>query len=136
MKLLHLSFNSNLPTYLNPRQPDGTELSDKKVEDLPDRISFSPTIQQCLLAIQLNIKDILDKSIEYGGFTIWLYEGLPDKETKYIPKKVVLEKVSDAKLTDEICVITKIKIKKIGEVFVKTKLDKDNKAVFDGYVLK
>lgn len=113
MKLLHLSFNGNLPTYLNPRQPNGTELSDKMVEDLPDRVSFAPTIKQCLLAIQPNITDVLNKSIEYGGFTIWLYEGLPDKETKYIPKKIVLEKVSDAKLTDEICVTTPIKIKKI-----------------------
>ena len=135
MKLLHLSFNGNLPTYLNPRQPNGTELSDKMVEGLPDRVSFAPTIKQCLLAIQPNITDVLNKSIEYGGFTIWLYEGLPDKETKYIPKKIVLEKVSDAKLTDEICVTTPIKIKKIGKVFVKTKLDKDNKPVFNGYTL-
>ena len=135
MKLFHLSFNGNLPTYLNPRQPNGTELSDKMVEDLPDRVSFAPTIKQCLLAIQPNITDVLNKSIEYGGFTIWLYEGLPDKETKYIPKKIVLEKVSDAKLTDEICVTTPIKIKKIGKVFVKTKLDKDNKPVFSGYTL-
>ena len=135
MKLLHLSFNGNLPTYLNPRQPNGTELSDRMVEDLPDRVSFAPTIKQCLLAIQPNITDVLNKSIEYGGFTIWLYEGLPDKETKYIPKKIVLEKVSDAKLTDEICVTTPIKIKKIGKVFVKTKLDKDNKPVFNGYTL-
>ena len=135
MKLLHLSFNGNLPTYLNPRQPNGTKLSDRMVEDLPDRVSFAPTIKQCLLAIQPNITDVLNKSIEYGGFTIWLYEGLPDKETKYIPKKIVLEKVSDAKLTDEICVTTPIKIKKIGKVFVKTKLDKDNKPVFNGYTL-
>nr|DAS95075.1 MAG TPA: hypothetical protein [Caudoviricetes sp.] len=135
MKLLHLSFNGNLPTYLNPRQPNGTELSNRMVEDLPDRVSFAPTIKQCLLAIQPNITDVLNKSIEYGGFTIWLYEGLPDKETKYIPKKIVLEKVSDAKLTDEICVTTPIKIKKIGKVFVKTKLDKDNKPVFNGYTL-
>lgn len=135
MKLLHLSFNGNLPTYLNPRQPNGTELSNRMVEDLPDRVSFAPTIKQCLLAIQPNITDVLNKSIEYGGFTIWLYEGLPDKETKYIPKKIVLEKVSDAKLMDEICVTTPIKIKKIGKVFVKTKLDKDNKPVFNGYTL-
>lgn len=129
--LYHVSFNDSLPSVLTPRQPDGSELVSDKVEDLPDRVSFAPTIRQCLLAIEPNIRSIIKQSVRYGGFSIWLYRGLPDKKTKFIPDELVKKKVLDAKLTGEICVVTPIRIERVGEVFVKTKIVNGKPTIMD-----
>lgn len=131
-KLYHLSFNNHLPTILKPRQPDGYDLVKDKVEKLPDRVSFSPTIDQCLIAIKPNIKGILDNALHYSGFVIWVYEGIPDENTKYIPEEQVRKTVKDSNITGEICVTTPIHVKQLYQIKVNvTKVN--NEVTFNGW---
>lgn len=106
-KLLHLSLDANL-TELTPRLPiSGSE------EYLPPRVSFAPTVEECFKAINhlIDVKTSGTKVI-----SLYLYEGILDKDTRIIKPELVLSAVSDAWLTNEVCVLTRIKVKKISKV--------------------
>lgn len=122
MKLYHLSLDGNLDEILYPRLPEGdnynTPVSDKWFydEDLPPRISFAPTVQGCFHGIFPNIIEVFNEAMSNhnGVFRIWLYEGLPDEHTKYIPTSEVRKHVWDSYITGEVCVSSPIRIKRVG----------------------
>ena len=119
--LLHLSFNPDLDKeILLPRQPDGTELNLKSdfTEHLPDRISFSPTIEHCFMAIYPNISKYFEE-MKYPHIDMFVYEGLVTKDTIFIPKKTVLKNVLDAHVTKEVCAISPVKMEKLQKIRIK-----------------
>lgn len=131
MNLLHLSFNGELPTVLSPRQPAGVSVDTVTnelitTEKLPPRVSFSPTVQQCFSAIYPNISKFFEE-LDYPRITFYVYVGLPDKNTKYIPKKQVLANVWDAHVTDEVCVVSDIVITKTAKIVVTNPYRKNRK---------
>lgn len=126
MKLYHLSFNENLDEVLYPRLPDRDHYNipvpgkDYFDEDLPPRISFAPTVQGCFHGIFPNIMEVYNEAMSKhnGVFHIWLYEGLPDEHTKYIPTSEVRKRVWDSYVTGEICVASEIRVKRVGQLKV------------------
>lgn len=120
--LLHLSFRDNLTSPLIPRQPADSvgDISDidynsSTYENLPDRVSFAPSIEQCFWAIYPNISHLFEEE-KYPHMDFYLYRGIPNSRTKYIDNKEVLANVHDAHVTGEICVTTPIKIERIKHV--------------------
>lgn len=81
--LYHISFNSNLPSILYPRQPDGM-VEDAYEYELGPRVSFAPTIRQCAIAVYFNLpKDYtFTKEIVY-----YVYKLNTTKNLKTIDKK-------------------------------------------------
>ena len=118
--LYHLSFNRRLDKQpLVPRQPHGSEISETKesiyTERLPDRVSFSPTVEQCFMAIYPNISKYFEEE-NYPYIRMYLYQALPDSKTTYIPEDEVLNNIPDAHVTGEVCVTSPVRVKLLGEV--------------------
>lgn len=113
--LYHISFNSNLPSILYPRQPDGM-VEDAYEYELGHRVSFAPTIRQCAIAVYFNLpKDYtFTKEIVY-----YVYKLNTTKNLKTIDKKKIQELIADAEITDEVCIAEPCPIKKIGKIAVK-----------------
>lgn len=107
--LLHLSFNDKLDS-------NGLLYPDLRksglYEYLPPRTSFSPSIEQCAFAIQKQLMPIYE---EYGHIDVYLYEGIPDRNTRYVVSELMRAEIHDYSETKEIAVVTPIKIKKIGK---------------------
>lgn len=124
MKLYHLSFNDNLGDILYPRTPAGDTYgkpqADKPFygEDLPPRVCFAPTVQGCFHGIFPNIIEVFNTAMsEHNGkFTCYLYEGLPDENTKFIDTSLVRKQVWDSYVTGEVCVESSICIRKLGRI--------------------
>lgn len=116
--LLHLSDNPELDS--NSRELSPKFVKSGLAEFLPARISFSPTIEQCCIGVYHHIdkgyKVSQDNKYLYRDF--FVYEGIPDKDTKCVDPRIVQAMVDDGKLSGEIAVTTPIKIKKIGKVRV------------------
>ncbi len=119
MNLYHLSFRDNLGPVLTPRQPGGSEITEDGIytEDLPPRVSFSPTIKQCFFAIYPNISHLLERKKVNNEQYIFMYVYEPVKKNlKKLPDSLVKRKVWDAIITDEVCIIEPVEVKCIGKV--------------------
>lgn len=119
MQLYHLSFNDNLGPVLTPRQPGGSELTEDGIytEDLPPRVSFSPTIEQCFYGIYPNISHLFEKKKADNEKYIFMYAYSPIKKNiKKLPDSLVRKKVWDASITKEVCVIEPVEIKCVYKV--------------------
>lgn len=130
MRLLHLSFNDNLPSTLYPRQPAGYIKPQGEpglyYENLPERISFAPTIQQCFNAIYFNIKHLFEYSKKYNSsIKMFVYEGISDSNTTFISKDILKTELWDYHITEEIAVTSPITIKKIAEILVFNPFDEE-----------
>lgn len=116
----HLSFNPRLPVTLKPRQPDGSDLSEAldeeaKKEDLPPRVSFSPSYKECFIAIYPNISHLIVDNkgmFKTKELYIYAYRMVPDQRLKQIPERVVKQHVWDWGYTHEICILEPVKIEK------------------------
>lgn len=138
-KLYHISTNSKLGDELHPQYPksgDFKALAKKhggtigdmylSVSDqiLPKRISFSPDVEGCangasFYANQAMILEELNGKKTEGGilsYDVYLYEGIPDKETQHIKPEYVKQTVADYNASREICITTTTKIKKVGKI--------------------
>lgn len=121
--MLHISFNSDLPRTLKPRQPDGfvkpMGTPSLYYEDLPPRVSFAPSIQQCFFGVYSNIRKYFEGTEEqevYPYLIMYVYEGLPNIKTKYIPKETLKNKLWDYHITGEIAVTTEIEVTKVSKI--------------------
>lgn len=124
--LYHLSFNGSLPNILQPRQPaDSTTVNGKFVEELPPRVSFSPTVQQCFTALYPNISQYFEEK-NYPHMDMYVY--VPVGESERIAENIVLDKVWDAHVTGEVCFTTPTKVMRVAKVriFNPGKLTSDN----------
>ena len=116
-RMFHLSGDKNLKDILHPRRY-GSNL----YEFLPPRVSFGPTVQHCLTGLNHLFNDrncsVITEGKWKGMWSIefFVYEGLPDKDTKYIKSNILEHEVMEWHYTKEICVLTPIRIKKLGKV--------------------
>lgn len=118
--LLHLSFNDSLGDVLTPRQPSGSGMENGKFkEDLPPRVSFSPTVQQCFSAIYPNISKFFEEVENGKGYPYiycYVYKADLTGREEIVPDSVVKAKVWDAHVTAEVCILTPVKIKKVARI--------------------
>lgn len=118
MKVLHISFNGELPTILTPRQPDGSggEIT-KFSELLPARVSFAPTVQQCILGVYPNVSHFFeDPDYNYPYMDFYVYGATLTKDTKTIPQATLQKKLIDFYVTDEVAVIEPIAVELVGKI--------------------
>lgn len=126
--LYHISFNRRLPLVLNPRQPDGSELENQgvyKETDIP-RVSFSPTIFQCLQAIYPNVWEIMeDPRGQKEGVEFAVYRYDPRSRARVVFPEQLSEKrwVWDAHVTHEHCFLDPVHIYFCGTVIAKVPRD-------------
>lgn len=119
MTLYHLSFNGNLPSYLKPRQPHGSEQNDTTHfthEDLPPRVSFAPTIEQCWYAIYPNVSAFFEK-YNYPYMDMYVYAYAPSHGKEYsIGEEILKSKIHDWHMTNEVCFLETVGIVKVGKI--------------------
>lgn len=120
MPLFHLSFDDNLPSYLKPRQPNGSENNDQSHfthEDLPPRVSFAPSIEQCWYAIYPNIAKYFERfNYPYMDMYVYAYSS-PHGQEHRIDEQVLKAKIHDWHITEEVCFIgTSVGIAKVGKI--------------------
>ena len=127
--LYHISTNPNLGGSNSTLYPNISDSMRK--EFLPPRISFSPTIEGCVHGgyQHLYVEDGVDGGLLFKEF--YLYKGIPDKDTRIIKPEIANVAIEDYYTTNEICVVTPIRIEKLGriKVYYKSKiaiLSKDN----------
>lgn len=120
-QLYHLSFKGDLPKKLMPRQPHGSKKGKdgKYAEDLPPRVSFSPSVQQCFSAIYPNIFHVFEKVNEGKGYPyIIMYVYVPvlrGGETT-IPESEVRRKVWDWQATGEVCFSSGVEVRVVAKI--------------------
>lgn len=113
--LYHISFNDNLPYQLIPRQPVGADMPKSDyTEKLQKRVSFSPTIQQCFMAIYPNNMDSFFQKDQYPWLDMYVY--CPTKMVRQIPQAKVHERVWDAVYTEEVCFVEPVPIIKVAHI--------------------
>lgn len=136
-RLYHISANPNLGLIpnteykkrsLSPRPPQ-TGLT----QLLPPRVCFAPDPLLCcygapyLFMIEYN-QDLLEQIRDEDGFVyyqVYLYEGIPDKNTRYIKPEYIIAEVGESMFSKEIAVVSPIKVKLIGEIEIKYRYDLD-----------
>lgn len=118
--LYHISFKDNLSKVMKPRQPHGTGTSEdgKMKEELPPRVSFSPTIQQCFSAIYPNISHVFEDVNDGKGYPyIYMYVYVPvDDKALQIPESVVRKNVWDSHVTGEVCFKTDVNVRLAAKI--------------------
>lgn len=124
--LYHLSFNSNLPAALQPRQPHGEPAKVSiYTEKLPPRVSFSPSVQQCFTAIYPNISKYFEEE-KYPYMDMYVYA--PIGKGKRLSQDIVLQNVWDSHVTEEVCFVSSIQITRVAKIriFNPKTLNRDN----------
>lgn len=119
--LYHLSFSDSLPNTLYPRQPHGTGTKEdgSMLEELPARVSFSPSIQQCFSAIYPNISHVFEKINDGKGYPyiiMYLYVPVLDGTEEQIPERDVRKAVWDSHVTGEVCFSSPVKVRLAGKI--------------------
>lgn len=129
--LFHISFNGNLPNTLFPRQPEDSNFKKKKTspltEDLPNRVSFSPSIQQCFSAIYPNVSKYFEE-LKYPYMTFFVYSPIMNTGKK-LKRELVYSKVWDAHFTEEECFYTKVDIRKVAKINILRPNDNNQKDI-------
>ncbi len=126
--LFHISFNKALPAYLYPRQPSGLSNPDDInkppkeslfAENLPPRISFSPSVTECFRAIWPNIHRYFTK-YKYPHYDMYVYALVKGNENLMMrPEQMTKDhKLWDAHFTREHCFLTKVKVRKVAKIRV------------------
>lgn len=127
--LYHLSMDSKLPSRLTPRNAGDNQPSTSDdpllAENLPNRISFSTSIEGCFRAIYPNIlelvKDSQGKPLEFYVYMLSKLTG----PSMYMSPSELTEKrlVHDACFTSEYCFFKPVTITKIAKIGIT--IDKD-----------
>lgn len=115
-RLFHLSNHSDLDAINNGVLNNNGTTKPKDI--LPsssnnlftNKISFGKTIEQCAAGIGFR----LDQDREY--YDLYLYEGIPDKDTLQLLPSLVAAEVGEYFFTNEVAIVTPIKIRKLGKV--------------------
>lgn len=119
-ELYHLSFKPTLNGRWKPRQPHGTnqDVSVKTkltYEDLPARISVSPSIEQCFWAIYPNISRFFEEK-RYPYIIMYVYRPRITYRTRILENRQVRRHVHDAHVTGEICILSSVVMEKIAKI--------------------
>lgn len=122
--LYHISPVILESTTLYPRNPymDWDGETDEAVgepspypENLPVRISFSPTIEQCLMAVWPNYVNLIKGRGDWTlTFQVYRLDASTLPETAFIPESKVREEVWDSHYTGEVCDIESCEIEHLG----------------------
>lgn len=108
MRFLHLSEQELSERTLFPRIPRNRLTENGLEEGTIARVSFAPTVDQCLMAM-------------YGGTDIlYVYEPEMYGHLRIVENKDIVKEclVPDARLTGELWVTTPVKLKRIGVIVV------------------
>lgn len=120
--LYHLSPSSSLPDVMKPRI-GGTNYT----QILPSRVSFCEEVLKCCHGtprLFANIDGIpmsqptgaVDKTKDLWFKDLWLYEGKPTSETRYVKEEVIRVMVGEQFFSEEIAVTTPIEVKRLGKI--------------------
>lgn len=118
-KLIHLSYDENLKSPLEPRYPRNEsirEVIQSEDQILPKRISFSPSIEESLYGIPYGIKTHLDYNQNGASTDVFVYQGIVDSNTLKVKDKYTKQTIGEWNYSHEIAITTKIHVKKIGKV--------------------
>lgn len=102
--VFHVSKEKNIKV-MKPSIPNNFLTKNGYEEDKTPRVCFTPTIDQCLMALSQNLKDS-----EFYVYT-------PDGE--YDIHKATKKEVPDSVVTDELWITEPVKVKCIGKIHVK-----------------
>lgn len=117
--MLHLSRDPNL-NIMEPRIPTYLHRENIKEAGLEDhllsRISFAPTINGCLLGIQINEKEFSNSS----NITLYVYKAEYVAQKNILPNDYLVENelIYDAHITGESWVTSPVKVSRIGAINV------------------
>lgn len=135
--LYHISFNRKLPLTLIPREPWGSELQpDESVPQEeptdPDswifaefqtpRVSFAPTLLQCVQGVYPNTKDVFQSPRgKKEGVEFAVYRADPRTKGRILTPEDLCKKraVWDAHVTQEYCYLDPVTIYYCGSVIVR-----------------
>nr|DAJ34102.1 MAG TPA: hypothetical protein [Caudoviricetes sp.] len=113
LKLVHLSKNGELDEVLLPRQPRSLgNFKDHFYQILPKRVSFSPTIEEAMYGIPMEVRSAQEVSYKMKALDLFVYEPIIEKDTMMIKEKYMKNNVSEWKYTHEVAITTSVKIKK------------------------
>lgn len=128
-RLFHISFRADLEGVWEPREPEGDydpSIDESLVGEVIDkRISLSPTIEQCFQGVYANVKHLFTNQHKSLTFNVYSpkYNG---SELIVTPETLTSQKfVHDAHITKEHCIITKVRMVKIGRVSIEEPNVKD-----------
>lgn len=119
-ELFHISFRGDGDGIWLPRNPAGYEDSNKGSElsepDLP-RISFSPSIEKCFLAVYPNVSRMFEKE-NYPYLLYHVYQPVIHSGLKMLsPQELTKNRyVWDAHITQEHVVLNKVEVRRVGKV--------------------
>ena len=120
-QLFHISFRDNLPNTLVPRIPDDEEEEQEPQEvhefseNLPLRVCFSPTVQQCFLAVYPNVFRYFEED-NYPHMDFYVYAYARQKTPKFIQPEELHKKVWDSQITGEVSFISPVKVIKVAKI--------------------
>jgi len=118
-KLYHLSQHDLNGKTLTPKIPSNIFTKIGKEDDTIPRVSFAPTISQCITAIGNNrIEGNPEK--RYYVFEPEDYDKIKITSNKELIKRNL---IADAKMSGEVWVISDVKLKEVGVIEVIKKLD-------------
>lgn len=123
----HISFMGDLAGKITPRHPDGSEDMKNTINDDSDpfpypepsleRLSLSPTIEQCFIGVYPNVEQYFSKR-RYPYMEFHVYSPVFTGSEKVVTNKEILENkyVWDAHLTGEYWITSKVTLEHVGKV--------------------
>ena len=119
MELYHLSFQQGLEGVWTPQPPAGTELNQKGkyTETARDRISVSPSIEQCFFAVYPNVSKYVEE-LKYPYLEFWVYSPVNLSHAKVVtPEEYTRDRqIWDAHVTEEHGILTPTRFVCLGKV--------------------
>ena len=119
--LYHLS-KSNTIKQLTPQIPK--KVSSRKnafEDDKIARVSFAPSIKECILGLQLSSDEFTD-----GETVMYVYTPIDIDKTKLVSNDLIVNNklVFDAKITKECWYLDDVKVKLVGSVTIYDEVEK------------
>lgn len=119
LKMYHLSNKNNLEK-LTPKIPYKLKIRKNAFEDTTiKRISFAPSIEGCILGLQLSDKDFTDDKLILYVYTPYAFDNNDIISNNTIVNNKL---VFDAKVTKESWIISPVNVKIIGSITVFNKV--------------
>ena len=117
-KLYFVSEKNIKDNILFPRIPDNYLIQNGYEDNIHKRVCFCKTIEKCLMALSKNCKDLV----------FYVYE--VDDTTKYQIYKPDISEVPDSIITEELWILSPVKLKLIGKIKCIDSVEND------GYIFK
>lgn len=118
-KLYHISLNGNILSVTPDNKFIPSYPKTGLFQLLPKRVCFAPGVINCCVGVPgIFRQDARYTKNDVSEIVLYLYEGIPDKNTRYIKSNIVKIAVGEAIYSNEICVTTPIKMRKVGKVVI------------------